>query len=89
MKGVVYMEEPIKYEVQRERISTDKLNELREVFQKIGRLQFEFVLGDIVVTVENRLQQVGTDLSEEKARELLESGYVKAFYPAESSIDLM
>lgn len=83
------MEEPTKYEVHREKISSEAMNKLKETFNNIGRQQCEFVTGDIVVTVENRLQQVGTDLSEEKARELLESGYVKAFYPVESSIDLM
>lgn len=82
------MEEPTKYEVQREKLSTEDLKKLKDVFQKIERQHGHFVTGDIVVTVENRLQQVGSDISEEKARELLESGYVKAFYPAESSIDL-
>lgn len=82
------MEEPTKYEVQREKLSTEDMNKLKDVFKKIERQHGQFLTGDIVVTIENRLQQVGSDLSEKKARELLESGYVKAFYPAESSIDI-
>ncbi|WP_281864950.1 hypothetical protein [Planomicrobium okeanokoites] len=82
------MEEPTKYELQREKISTVEMTKLKEIFQINGRRKCDFITGDILVTVENRLQQVGPDLSEEKARELLESGYVKAFYPSESSIDL-
>lgn len=82
------MEEPTKYEVNKDKITKEELNNMREIFKKIGRQHGQFVTGDIVVTVENRLQQVGSDISEEKARELLESGYVKAVYPVESSIDL-
>lgn len=82
------MEEPTKYEVEREKFSIEELNKIMEIFKETGRPNGQFVTGDIVVTTENRLQQVGPDLSEEKAREFLESGYVKAFYPAESSIDL-
>lgn len=82
------MEEPTKYEVEREKVAKEELYKLEELFADIGRQNAHFMIGDIVVTVENRIHQVGHDLSEDKAIELLEAGCLKALYPAETSIDL-
>lgn len=82
------MEESTRYEVQRQQFSDEEMTGFKEIFQKIGRQQYEFITGDIIVSVENRLQQVGSELSKEEAQKLLESDFVKSFYPAEASINL-
>lgn len=82
------MEEPTKYEVKRDSNSKALSVILQQKFEDFGRSSAQFVYGDIVITEDNRLQRVGSDLSPEKALELLESHALKAFYPVESQIEL-
>ena len=82
------MEEPTKYEVKRDTNSKAVSEMLKQKFESVGRSSAKFVSGDIVITEDNRLQRVGSDLSQEKALELLESHALKAFYPVESQIEL-
>ena len=83
------MEEPAKYEVNREKRSENELAVVKETFQKAGRESVYFVIGDVVITEEDSLQKVGSSLSVEEAQKMLMNRSIKALYPVESSIEFL
>lgn len=81
------MEEPTKYVVNKEELSKTELAAIKETFQKAGRESVYFAAGDVVITDENLLQRVGSEISVEKAFELLMNRSVNAFCPKESFVE--
>ena len=80
------MEEPTKYVVNKEELSETELAAIKETFQKAGRESVYFASGDVVITEENLLQRVGSEISAEEAMDLLESRKIKALYPVNSKV---
>ena len=82
------LEKKTKYEVHRETFQTNESTKIEQAFGNINRNSSRFVEGDIVITEDNRLQQIGNVLTPDKAMELLKSNSLKAFYPIESQVEL-
>lgn len=80
------MEEPTKYVVNKEELSEIELAAIKETFQKAGRESVYFADGDVVITEENLLQRVGSEISADEAMDLLESRTIKALYPVDSKV---
>ena len=80
------MEKPTKYEVKKEKRSKAELTAMKVTFQKAGRESVYFADGDVVVTEENSLQRVGSEISAEEAMDLLENRTIKALYPVDSKV---
>lgn len=59
---------------------------MKATFQKAGRESVYFAAGDVVITEENSLQRVGSEISAEEALELLENRSIKALYPIEFKV---
>lgn len=88
-KGMSTMEEPTKYEVNKEKRTESELTAMRVIFQKAGRESVYFVIGDVVITKEGSLQKVGSSLSVEEAQKMLMNRSIKALYPIESYIEFL
>ena len=82
------MEEPTKYVVNKEKLSENELAAIKENFQRVGRESVYFADGDVVITEENLLQRVGSEISKNQAYKLLMNRSTKGFYPIESFMGL-
>lgn len=80
---MINMEKRTNYEVKKN-TSEDFL--LEQTFANLNRQFPQFIDGDIVITADNRLQQIGNELSAGHALQLLKSETIKAFFPVESRI---
>lgn len=81
------MEEPVKYDVDRQKLSSAEVEDLTEVFKRAGRKSIELFAGDLVVTQDMLIQHVGSDLAVEKALELLYASKLTMVYPVDSAIE--
>lgn len=80
------MEEPTKYVVNKEELSENELAAIKKTFQKAGRELVYFADGDVVITEENLLQKIGSEISSIEAMELLKKRSIKILYPVESVV---
>lgn len=81
------MEEPTKYQVNKEKRTKSELNALNVTFAQFGRKTPHFLPGDVLITEENSLQRVGSEISAAEAMDLLESRTIKSLYPVDSKVD--
>lgn len=81
------MEEPVKYDVDREKLSSAEVENITEVFKRAGRKSIELFAGDLVITQDKLIQLVGSDLAVEKALELLYARKLTVVYPVDSAME--
>lgn len=62
---------------------------MKVIFHKAGRETGYFADSDVVITEENLLQKVGSEISSMEVKELLKKRSIKVSYPVESIVEFI